>query len=342
MKTLRMSIIGFGSVGQGVARVVSMKQDYLQSIGLELKVVAIADSKGCEINSEGIHLEAALERKAKTGTVAIEGNGAGKDKGKDSIFAIENVDHEIVVDTTPTNTQTGEPGLTNILTAFDHGRHVVTSSKGPLVVAHRTLVDAARRNNVEFRYEATVGGAMPILNLARDALAGNKIERIEGILNGTCNFILSRMTEQEGYTYEDVLSEALGLGIAETDPTSDVEGYDAACKVVILANSIFNRDARFEDVDITGITRITPEALRLAADHGYVIKLIGLVSDKELSVAPKLVPKGHPLSASGTLNVASIQTQLAGHITVSGPGAGSLETASAILSDIISIYRSSS
>ncbi|MCK5660341.1 MAG: homoserine dehydrogenase [Methanosarcinales archaeon] len=331
MKTLRISIIGFGSVGQGVARVISMKQDYLQSIGIDLKVVAIVDSKGCEIESGGIDLSDALERKATTGTVALE--------NKDSIFVINNVEHDIVVDTTPTNTETGEPGLSNILTAFEHKRHVVTSSKGPLVVDYKTLAETASKNNVEFRYEATVGGAMPVLNLARDALAGNKIERIEGILNGTCNYILSRMAEQEGYTYEDVLSEALGLGIAETDPSSDVEGYDAACKVVILANSIFNMDARFEDVDITGITRITPEALKLAADHGYVIKLIGVVRESELSVSPKLVPKGHPLSVSGTLNVASVQTQLAGHITVSGPGAGSIETASAILSDIISIYR---
>jgi len=331
MKTLRISIIGFGSVGQGVARVISMKQDYLQSIGLDLKVVAIVDSKGCEIDAKGINLNNALERKATTGTVAL--------LDKDSIYVIKNIEHDIVVDTTPTNIETGEPGLSNILTAFEHKRHVVTSSKGPLVVDHKRLVETARKNNVEFRYEATVGGAIPILNLARDALAGNKIERIEGILNGTCNFILSRMAEQEGYTYEDVLSEALGLGIAETDPTSDVEGYDAACKVVILANTIFNMNVKFEDVAITGITRITPEALKLAADHGYVIKLIGVVREGELSVAPKLVPKGHPLSVRGTLNVASIQTQLAGHITVSGPGAGSLETASAILSDIISIYR---
>lgn len=335
MKTIRISIIGFGSVGQGVAKVIDMKRDYLQSIGLDLKVVAIVDSKGCEIEAGGIDLDSALARKVNTGTVALD----AESMGKDGIYVTKNVDHEIVVDTTPTNTETGEPGLSNILAAFENKRHVVTSSKGPLVVDHRKLAETARDNNVEFRYEATVGGAMPVLNLARDALAGNKIERIEGILNGTCNYILSRMAEQEGYTYEDVLSEALGLGIAETDPSSDVEGYDAACKVVILANSIFNMDARFEDVDITGITRITPEALKLAADHGYVIKLIGVVREGELSVSPKLVPKGHPLSVSGTLNVASVQTQLAGHITVSGPGAGSIETASAILSDIISIYR---
>ena len=331
MKTIKISIIGFGSVGGGVAKLISMKENYLKSIGIDLRVVAIVDSKGCEICENGIDLDAALKRKMECGTVALD--------CKDSIEVIKNVDHDIVVDVTPTNAKTGEPGMANILAAFKHKRHVVTSNKGPLVIDYQLLIETARKNNVEFKYEATVGGAIPIMNSLSNALSGNRIEKIEGILNGTCNYILSHMAEQQGYTYEDILSEALELGIAETDPTNDVMGYDAACKVVILANSIFDTASTLADVDVTGITRITPDAVRLASESDCVIKLIGLVKEGELSVAPKLVPIGHPLSIGGTLNVVSIETELSGEITLSGPGAGSIETASAIFSDIVSIFK---
>ena len=179
---------------------------------------------------------------------------------------------------------------------------------------------------------------MPIINLINDVLAGNNIISVEGILNGTCNYILTRMMDERA-PYEQMLAEAQELGIAETDPTYDVEGIDAACKLVILANAIFGMDATYKDVEVTGITKITPESLILAEDGGYVIKLICEVKKDLIRVAPKLVPKGHPLAVGGTLNVASVQTDLAGTVTITGRGAGSIETASAILSDIISIYR---
>ena len=179
---------------------------------------------------------------------------------------------------------------------------------------------------------------MPVLNLANDVLAGNTITNVEGIFNGTCNYILTRMMEEHA-PYEQMLAEAQELGYAETDPTYDVEGIDTACKLVILANCVFGMNATHEDVTITGITKITPEALLLAQNEGYVIKLIGEVNDSRINVAPKLVPIDHPLAVGGSLNVASVQTDLSGPITVTGRGAGSIETASAILSDMISIYR---
>ena len=336
MKTIRLSIIGFGAVGQGVANALLLKHDYLQKTGINLKVVAISDSRGTCINPDGVDLKEALKSKKESGSVATSG-------GIRSLEVIRDVDHELVVEVTPTNIDDGEPALTYMLEAFRHGRHVVTSNKGPLALKYSHLFDEAKRNAVYFRYEATVGGAMPILNLARDALAGNRIIGIAGILNGTCNYILSRMTE-EGLSYQHVLGEAQELGFAETDPTYDVEGIDTACKLVILANSIFGMDVTYNDVDVTGITRITPEALTLAGDEGMVIKLIGEVRNGEngiIKVSPKLVSKQHPLSVGGTLNVALLKTDMAGPVCVTGKGAGSIETASAILSDIIAICRDS-
>ncbi|HLB70141.1 MAG TPA: homoserine dehydrogenase [Candidatus Methanoperedens sp.] len=332
MKTIRLSIIGFGAVGQGVARSILSKNEYFNENGIDLIVVGISDSKGSEVDALGIDLENALNRKKQKGTVA---------NGKESALEIiEHVEHDIVIEATPTNIDDGEPGLSNMLAAFNSGKHVVTSNKGPLALCFSELREAAEDNGVLFRYEATVGGAVPIFNLIHEALAGNRVIRIEGILNGTTNYILTRMTE-EMLNYELVLKEAQELGIAEADPTYDVEGIDSACKLVIIANSIFKEDATYRDVDVTGITKITPEALELANKNNYVIKLICEAGNGSLIVAPRLVPKKHPLAVGGTLNVASILTDLAGRITIIGKGAGSIETASSILSDILYIARNS-
>ena len=330
MKTIRASIIGFGAVGQGVAEVLLQKNEYLKNIGLDIKVVAVADSKGAAIDPTGVDLSKVLTQKRTEGTV-----GSEKLTG---LEVITNLDHEIVIETTPTDINTGGVGLPNMLAAFEHGRDLVTSNKGPLALKYRELAEIAKENGSNFKFEATVGGAMPIINLTRDVLAGNDIISIEGILNGTCNYILSRMMEEQA-PYEQMLAESQELGIAETDPTYDVEGIDAACKLVILANSIFDMDVTYNDVDVKGITKITPESLMLAQDDGYVIKQIGEVKKDIIRVGPRLVPVGHPLAVGGTLNVASVQTDLAGTVTITGRGAGSIETASAIISDVISIYR---
>ncbi len=265
MKTIKISIIGFGSVGQGVARAIMAKKEMLNKQGIDLLVVGISDSKGSDINAGGIDLEKVLDRKKEKGSAAI-----GKEKALDIIQGIE---HDIVVEATPTNIDDGEPGSSNMLAALNSGKHVVTSNKGPLALRFSDLKEAAANNGVFFRYEATVGGAIPIFNLMHEALAGNRVIGIEGILNGTTNYILTRMAE-ERLAYDLVLKEAQELGIAETDPTYDVEGIDSACKLVIIANSVFAQAATYKDVDVTGITKITPEALELASKNNYVVKLI--------------------------------------------------------------------
>lgn len=329
MKTISCSILGFGAIGQGVAQVFLKQKNYLESIGLDVKVVAVVDSKGATINPEGVDLADCLSRKKTTGTVALE-NLTGLD-------VIRTIPHDLVIETTPTNIKTGGAGLLNMFAAFETGKDVITSNKGPLTLKYRELVEAAKASGSQFRFEATVGGSMPIINLVNEVLAGNKVLSIKGILNGTCNYILTRMLEERA-SYNDILVESMQLGIAETDPTYDVEGIDTACKLVILANAIFGLNVTYQDAKVAGITKITPEALEMAYEKGHVIKLIGEVSRDRIHVAPRLVPVHHPLAVGGTLNVASVDTELAGEITITGKGAGPVETASAILSDLIAIY----
>lgn len=331
MKTVKVSIIGFGSIGQGVARVLLMKKDWLKKEGFDVRVVAVTDSKSSAVDENGLDLDACLKRKAETGRV-----GSGTLTGLD---VIETIPQDVVIEATPTDSKTGGAGLINMTAALSRGIHVVTSNKGPLTLKFKELNALAAENNCRFKYEATVGGAMPVINLMKDVMAGNEIYSVKGIFNGTCNYILTRMYEERS-SYEEVLTEAVDLGIAETDPTNDVEGIDTACKVVILANAVFGMDKTVADVDMCGITKITYEALEMAAKSGRTIKLIGEVTkDGVLRVAPRLIPFGHPLAVSGTLNVASVETELAGEITVTGKGAGSVETASSVLSDLISVLK---
>ena len=328
IKTVRISIVGFGHVGSGVAEVVMRKHDeILRKHGLDLRIVGIADLKGAIVDEGGLNRD----------EIARFGAG-GALLDMSSLELIREIEHEVMVEATPTNVTNGEPGLTHIITALNSNRHVVTSNKGPLALEYRKLMELAERKGRELRFEATVGGAMPLISLIRENLAGNGITAIRGILNGTCNYILTRMTN-ENLPYEHVLREAQEIGIAESDPSKDVEGIDTAVKLVILANSVFGMDATYRDVRVQGITEITPDALKLARDAGYAIKLIGDVDiNGRLEVAPRLVPVSDPLNVGGTLNVATIRTDLAGDITVIGKGAGPIEAASAILSDIIAIY----
>jgi homoserine dehydrogenase len=332
MRTVKILIIGFGYVGAGVAEVIRRKrEDIARKYGLDMKIVGIADLKGIFIDEDG--LDEAEILKLRTDEKKWE-----RPDDMTTLDLIKNVEHDVMVETTQTNVVNGEPGLTHITTALESGRHVVTSNKGPLALEYSRLMDLAAKQGKELKFEASVGGAMPIISFVKADLAGNGILSIQGILNGTCNYILTRMAEAE-LPYTHVLKEAQELGLAEAEPSKDVEGIDTAVKLVILANSVFGMNATYKDVEVAGITNITSDALKLAEDAGYVIKLIGEVNKEGcLKVRPRLVPKDDPLNVSGTLNVATIKTDLAGDITVIGKGAGPVEAASAVISDLISIY----
>ncbi len=328
-------IVGFGTVGQGVAEVLQQKGDMLsKAFGQRLRIVGVCDSTSCATSRKGLDPGALIRRKTSDGKVGRERFDG------DARKMLSNIDYDVLVEVTPTNIKSGEPGVSNMLAALKAGRHVVTSNKGPLALRFRELSKAAEKNGVQLRFEGTVGGATPIINLSRELLRGEQILSIRGILNGTCNFILNRMKE-EGLPFAQALREAQDMGIAERDPSYDIDGVDSACKAAILANAIFGLDKSYTDVKRTGITGVTEEAVSLAAEERKVIRLIGEISGRRLEVAPRLVPIGHPLSIGGTRNIVQIHTDLAGEITVAGRGAGKFETASAILSDLVALLKDS-
>jgi len=321
MARARMIIVGFGNIGRGLAETLVKKEGALKARGLDLAVVAVCEVGGCVVDESGINLNTLLSGKAEWG-------------GRKTLEAIENVEADIVVELTPGNIKTGEPGLTHIKTALESGKHVVTSNKSPLAVAYSRLTRLASRNGLQLRFEATVGGAIPVISTFRNELKVNSAMNIYGILNGTTNYILSKMSE-EGVDLQAALKEAQDLGLAESNPEYDINGTDTAAKVVILANALMGMDVRLADIRIEGIKRVTPEAIELAKEYGYTIKLVGDVAAKE--VGPMLVPIDHPLNVRGSLNAILIETDIAGKITMVGHGAGPRETSSALMADIIAI-----
>ena len=299
---MRIFICGFGTVGQGFAEVIARRSQFLEErYGQPVRITGAMDSRTYVLDRDGLDPLDLVARKQKTGRV-------GDDEYSDPTAVLDAAAYDILVEVSPTDVKTGGAGLGNIMHALNDRKDVITVNKGPLALRFNELITLAKRNKCKFRFEGSVGGAMPIINLCHENLRGENITSIRGIFNGTCNFILSKM--DKGQPFEQALKEAQQMGYAETDPTNDIEGYDSACKVAILANSVFGRNVTFDDVKI---------------------------SDTKLEVGPRLIPKGHPLSISGTLNTAQIISDLAGPITVTGRGAGRLETASAILSDLISI-----
>jgi homoserine dehydrogenase len=322
---MKVAILGFGSVGQGVARMIGEKE-------LGLSITAIADSRSGLLDTRGIDPETVLSRKKE-----------GLPVGNLEITArsiLTSGEYDALVEVTPTNILSGEPATTHIRTALERGKHVVTSNKGPIALHHRELCSIASARGVALRYEATVCGAIPLIHVLEHDLMGNEIRALHGIMNGTCNYILTRMSE-EGLTYDQALAEAREMGYAEADPTYDVKGIDAAIKLVIFANTIWDWNARFTDVEVTGIDQLTPDALRLAEADDATIRLIAeaIPDRKLLRVSPRILPRGHPLVVQGTLNAVTLEADMAGALTFIGKGAGSVETASAIIGDLLFIQE---
>lgn len=335
---LRITLVGFGNLGQGLAKVLLEKEDYLEKTsGFTPEVVAAVDIDGAAVDQDGLDLRSLLEYAEENGTIARYPKSGQEDTS--ALDVIKAVDSDLVVELTPTSIEDGEPGLTHIKEAMKMGKHVVTSNKGPLVVSFQELMELSEQNEVEFRYSATVGGAIPIIGLAQKQLSGDSISEIHGVLNGTTNYILTRMAD-EGAPFDVVLREAQELGAAEEDPTLDIEGIDTAAKITILANSLLDRNVKLDDVEVEGITRIGPEVLRLARESGNEVRLVGIASSDTLEVSPRLVSSGHPLAVRGTLNSVTLKTDLAREITISGFGAGPRETSSALLGNIVDVYKS--
>jgi homoserine dehydrogenase len=336
---MRLLFIGFGTVGQGLAELLIEKKELLsKKYGITPVVVGISDQlKGSVINEEGIDLQGALNKVSAGDSLAdlpgekFEGN---------ALDMIKAVDADVMLEATYTDIKTGEPATSFIRQALKQGMHVATTNKGPLALHYGELSEIAKEKGVEFLFEGTVISGTPLLNLLRETLAGSEIFEIKGILNGTTNYILTRM--EEGLSYEDALKKAQELGYAEAVPDADVLGWDALAKVTILAKVVFGAKGDPFDYPCEGITGITASSIADAKERGKRFKLIGKVWKEgdyvKAAVAPEEVDLTHPLAGvMGATNAVTINTDTLGDVTIVGPGAGKKETGFSLLIDLIKI-----
>ena len=328
---MRVILVGFGVVGQSFAKLLlSRSADLYNQHGIKPRIVACVDNKGSAVSPAGLDLERLLAAKKK-GTVGTY----EKKESFDPIHIIENVDAEVVIECSPTNLTTGEPGTSHIISAMRTGKHVISVNKGPLALAFPSLIELANYNGVMLRFSGTVGGGTPILEFAKRCLKGDRIVSFQGILNGTTNYILSKM--EEGLTYESALADAKEKGYAEANSALDTDGYDAAAKLVIMANWVMGMKVTMKDVARTGISGVKVSDVGKARERSNAIKLIAACDSKRLEVRPTEVSKKDPICVNGTLNAVTFSSEHSGQQTIIGRGAGGMETASAVLRDLIEI-----
>lgn len=341
---VKIGLIGCGTVGRGLLEILEKKRNHLKSIfNFEPKIVAISDLlKGSILVPDGIEIKklfALLDGGGRIDQYYGEGNTA---ELLNPLDMIEQCEAEIIAELTTTDIKTGEPAKGYIKKALRSGMHVVTSNKGPAALHYRELHKLARKNNLQFRIEGTVMSGTPVFSLFETGLAGNEIREIKGILNGTTNFILTKM-EMDNMDYAEALKLAQQLGYAEADPTADVEGFDAVAKIVILSNVLLEGSLTPNDVRREGITALTREQILAARAEGFRYKLVAQTKKSgdriEAGVAPQKLPLSDPLAGiMGAQNALSFDLDLMGKITIQGAGAGKIETGYSILSDILAIH----
>jgi homoserine dehydrogenase len=335
--TVRIGLAGCGTVGGGLLELLGARGDYLKKrYGADFRLVFVTDAiKGTVFSKDGLN-------PGELAVAARDGNFHGADTERAASNDIKTLVGEsgisILCDATPTNYKTGEPGMTIMKAALASGVSVVTSGKGALALDMAGLKKLARDNGAQIRFESSVMSGTPLINLIRGPLAGCVINRVEGILNGTTNYILTKM--EDGFAYEEALVEARKLGYAEADPTGDVEGFDAAVKVLILAGEVFGTRIGLDEVRREGVTSVKPDDIRRAAARGAKIKLMAgaaLEGGKVTGyVAPREVKSSDTLaSVRGVTNAVNITTDNLGIITVIGPGAGKIQTAQGLMSDML-------
>lgn len=339
--TYRLAMIGFGNVGQGLAEILSRRAaDLAAQSGVAFQIVAVSTrSRGSIYNPAGLDAAALLEA-ARAGH-SFETLPAPH-TGWDAPRIIRESNADVVVEISYTDLQTGQPALDYIRQALTAGKHVVTANKGPTALHYPELRRLAHENGVSIGVEGTVLSGTPALHLGLSALASAGITRVQGILNGTTNYILTQM--ENGATYADALAEAQANGYAEADPSGDVDGYDAAAKVVIIANLLLGLPLTMADVRREGISHITPHDIESAKAAGERWKLIGLAEkrgdDFSASVQPVRLPLAHPLAnVGGATNAITYTTDLLGDVTLIGAGAGRVETGYGLLADLLAIHR---
>jgi len=342
-KLYKLAIIGFGNVGQGLAKILSDKHALLnERFGVDIRIVAVCDLyKGSVADPDG------LDPKMLLNSLEVEGdlkNMSEQYTGWNAQETIDNSGADILIELAYTDLKTGQPALSHVKQALNNGMHVSMTNKGPVALAFPELRDIAKQNNVQIGIEGTVMSGTPSLALGNEMLLAAGITKIQGILNGTTNYILGEMAA--GLDYQVALTQAQALGYAEADPTGDVDGHDAAAKVVILGNLFMDLALTLADIDCTGISHISAADIAKASAQNKQWKLIGTVAKTATgfiaSVKPEMVSKDHPLaSILGATNAITYSTELLGDITLIGPGAGRLETGYAVIEDILSIHKNS-
>ena len=336
---VKLVYVGFGIVSQGLAEIILDNNSVLPSVNREeIQTVGILDTmKGCKIDSNGIHMHDVLLN-AKNGDYSLLTESI-----IDIPKAIQEINADIIIEASFTDIKTGQPAISHIESALKSNKHVVTTNKGPFAVAYKQIFNLAALMKKNVAIEGTVMSGTPIINVLNNGLFGSDITAISGIMNGTSNYILSKM--ELGMTYNYALSQAQKLGYAEADPTSDVEGLDTLAKVMILANVVFDVQLIQEEIEVTGISDIILSDVKEASSKNKRWKLIGSVWKDNTgkvhgSVSPKLISINDSLySISDATNALKITSNILGDTTIVGEGAGKIETGFALYNDIISIVN---
>ncbi|MGC8661238.1 MAG: homoserine dehydrogenase [Nitrososphaeria archaeon] len=322
---MRIALLGYGTVGTSFHRLINAKKNLLkEKYGVVPQLIAICDRSGCMINEEGIPYETAYKTKTKFGRLSEE------DNGMHPLDVIRELSLDLMVETTTANFKTGEPALSHIFESMKRGIHVITTNKAPLALHMPALLEEASLNGVEFLYSGTVGGGTPFISFGEKVLRGNSLKEIKGILNGTTNYILTRIIDS-GLEMNEALSEAQKLGIAEADPTLDLNGFDSAAKLVILMNHLLGKRVTISDIKISGINENLPKC-----ESGQTVKLIAS-SSPEPKVSMEVIKRGSPMDVGSTYNVIEFNVEELDKIYVTGRGAGGQETAASIIRDVVEL-----
>jgi homoserine dehydrogenase len=339
---LRLAIIGFGNVGQEFARMLLSRRDWLlKSKGLDVEVLAIATkSKGCLVSKKALDLDRALTEMMNEGSLKSYGHEV---TDLNPLKMIKDCDADIMVELSPLNIESGQPAIDHIRAAMESGMDVITANKGPVAFAYRNLRNTARSKGVRFRYEGTVMDGTPIFSLVERTLPGCEILGLKGILNSTSNFVLTEMSN--GKSMERAIELAQEGGFAETDPSLDIDGWDAAAKITALANVMMDADANPKLVDRIGVREVTVEEIGKASAQGKKIKLIAEATREsggvKLEVKPRLIDSQNVFwTIDGTSSALTISSDLMGDITISGGNPGLTQTAYAVFSDMLLIVES--
>ena len=340
----RLLLAGLGNVGRGFLQILRSQTALLRErYGVVYRVVGVADSSGIATAEEGFDPATIVGLKQRGGAVA---HLPGARAGVSAVALIESAEADAVLEATPVDLRTGQPGLDITRAALRRGMAVVLANKGPLALAWAELSKLSDLGTVSappLRFSACVGGAMPTINLGVRDLAGARILRVEAVLNGTTQYILRAM--EAGRDYAEVLAEAQGRGLTETDPSLDVDGWDAANKLVILANAVLRQPTTLADVRVEGIAGLTADALRGAAARGERIVLLCLAEANgagrfRLSVGPAPLPLDHPLARMDGDEMGVVyHTDIAGRASATSAERDAVPTAAAMLRDLLEISR---